>query len=57
VSKQPPEFMGMCKVAIDLAADLESAQARNLERLANSALTLGSEYIDLMAKWQARFKK
>jgi enoyl-CoA hydratase len=54
--KQPPEFAAMCKVAIDLAADLESAQARKLERLANSALTLGAEYQGLMEKWKARFR-
>jgi enoyl-CoA hydratase/carnithine racemase len=55
--EQPPEFLAMCKVAIDLAADLESAQARNLERLANSALHLGSEQIELLKNWQARFRK
>jgi enoyl-CoA hydratase len=55
--RQPPEFLAMCKVAIELAADLESEQARNLERLANSALTLGSEQIELLEKWQARFRK
>jgi enoyl-CoA hydratase len=55
--KQPPEFMAMCKVAIDLAEDLESAQARNLERLANSVLTLGAEQGELLEKWTARFKK
>jgi enoyl-CoA hydratase len=54
--KQPPEFAAMCKVAIDLAADLESAQARKLERLANSVLTLGAEYQGLMEKWKARFR-
>jgi enoyl-CoA hydratase len=53
--KQPPEFMAMCKVAIELAADLESAQARNLERLANSVLTLGKEQEDLVSAWKARF--
>jgi enoyl-CoA hydratase/carnithine racemase len=53
--RQPPEFMAMCKVAIELAADLESAQARNLERLANSVLTLGKEHEELLAAWKARF--
>jgi enoyl-CoA hydratase len=55
--RQPPEFMAMCKVAIDLAEDLESAQARNLERLANSVLTLGAEQSELLEKWKARFRK
>ena len=57
LANQPPEFVAMCKVAIDLAADLESAQARRLESLANSALTLGEEHQDLMQKWKARFTK
>jgi len=55
LAKQPPEFMAMCKVAIELAADLQSAQARNLERLANSVLTLGSEHQELVTAWKARF--
>jgi enoyl-CoA hydratase len=55
LSRQPPEFMAMCKVAIELATDLESAQARNLERLANSVLTLGREHEDLLSAWKARF--
>src|SRR3984893_2000314 len=54
--KQPPEFAAMCKVAIDLAADLESAQARKLERLANSVLTLGEEHVGLMERVKARFR-
>jgi enoyl-CoA hydratase len=53
--RQPPEFMAMCKVAIELAADLESAQARNLERLANSVLTIGKEHEELVSAWKARF--
>jgi enoyl-CoA hydratase len=57
LAKQPPEFMAMSKVAIELASDLESAQARRLERLANSALTLGDEYKNLIKDWTARFKK
>jgi enoyl-CoA hydratase len=55
--KQPREFLAMCKVTIDLAEDLESAQARNLERLANSVLTLGEEQSELLEKWKARFRK
>jgi enoyl-CoA hydratase/carnithine racemase len=57
LAQQPPEFMAMSKIAIELAADLESAQARRLERLANSALTLGDEYRSLFKEWTARFKK
>ena len=55
LSRQPPEFLAMCKVAIELAADLQSAQARNLERLANSVLTIGKEHQELVTAWKARF--
>lgn len=55
--KQPPEFMAMAKVAIELARDLESAQARNAERLANSVLTLSAEHEELVTAWKARFTK
>jgi enoyl-CoA hydratase/carnithine racemase len=57
LARQPPEFLGMAKLAIELAADVESAQARRLERLANSALTLGDEYKTLIREWAAKFKK
>jgi len=39
----PPEALGVSKLAIDLAADLERAQARNVERMANSILFVGPE--------------
>jgi enoyl-CoA hydratase len=57
LARQPPEFLAMSKLAIDLASDLESAQARKLERLANSALATGEEYRELLNQWAARFKK
>jgi hypothetical protein len=44
----------MAKVSIELAADLESAQARNMERLAVSALTLGREHTELMQAMKDR---
>lgn len=55
--KQPPEFMAMAKIAIEFARDLESTQARNAERLANSVLTLGAEHQELVTAWKARFTK
>jgi enoyl-CoA hydratase/carnithine racemase len=39
----PPEALGVSKLTIDLAADLERAQARNVERMANSILFVGPE--------------
>jgi enoyl-CoA hydratase/carnithine racemase len=41
---QPREMMAMTKLAIELAADVNAAQARNVERLANSVLVSGSEH-------------
>jgi enoyl-CoA hydratase len=57
IARQPPEFLAVSKLAIDLASDLESAQARKLERLANSTLAIGGEYRDLFNQWAARFRK
>jgi enoyl-CoA hydratase len=54
LAAQPPEMTGIAKVAIELATDLESAQARNVERLANSILSLGKEHEGLLATMKAR---
>jgi enoyl-CoA hydratase/carnithine racemase len=52
-----PEVTGMAKLAIELAVDLQSAQARNMERLANSALMIGKEYIDGMAEMRTKLSR
>jgi enoyl-CoA hydratase len=57
LAKQPPEVTAMAKVAIELAADLESAQARNMERLANSVLALGQEHGELVGAMKARLHR
>jgi enoyl-CoA hydratase len=44
LAAQLPEVTGTAKIAIELARDLQAAQARGLERLANSSLMLGEEY-------------
>jgi len=44
VAEQNGEQMGAAKIAIELAHDVGLAQARNVERLANSALMLNPEY-------------
>lgn len=43
---QNAEQMGTAKLAIELAHDVGLAQARNVERLANSALMLNADYLE-----------
>jgi enoyl-CoA hydratase len=43
--EQNVEQMGTAKIAIELAHDVGLAQARNVERMANSALMLNPEYL------------
>ena len=57
LAQQPREFLAMAKLTIDLASDLESAQARRLEQLANSTLTVGEEHRTLLKQWVASFQK
>jgi enoyl-CoA hydratase len=44
LADQHAEQMGTAKIAIELARDVGLAQARNVERLANSALMLNPDY-------------
>jgi enoyl-CoA hydratase/carnithine racemase len=44
LAKQNGEQMGTAKIAIELAYDVALDQARQVERLANSALMLGADY-------------
>jgi enoyl-CoA hydratase len=57
LANQKPEVTGAAKIAIELARDLQAAQARSVERLANSALMLGSEYRDGLEAIRARLAK
>lgn len=54
LTKQPPEAFAIGKLAIELAADLDRTQARNVERMAVSSLVQGAEYKDMMAAMVAR---
>ncbi|MBP6683437.1 MAG: enoyl-CoA hydratase/isomerase family protein [Halioglobus sp.] len=45
LAEQHGEQMGTAKVAIEMAHDLGLAQARNVERMANSALMLNPDYL------------
>jgi enoyl-CoA hydratase len=45
LAEQNAEQMGTAKLAIELAGDVGLAQARNVERMANSALMLNPDYV------------
>jgi enoyl-CoA hydratase/carnithine racemase len=45
LAQQNGEQMGTAKIAIEMARDVGLAQARNVERLANSALMLNPDYL------------
>jgi enoyl-CoA hydratase len=53
VAEQNGEQMGAAKIAIELARDLGLAQARNVERMANSALMLNPDYLAGIEKYIA----
>lgn len=46
LARQNGEQMGTAKLAIEMARDLGLAQARNVERMANSALMLAPSYLE-----------
>lgn len=57
LARQPPETVAASKLAIELAADLDRAQGRNVERMAVGGLVMGEEYRTLVAEMQARLSK
>ena len=57
LSKQPPEAVAAAKLAIELVADLDRQQGRNVERLAVSGLVMGDEFKMLMARMRDRLAK
>ena len=50
LSEQHGEQMGTAKLAIEMSRDLGLAQARNVERMANSALMLNPDYLALIER-------
>jgi len=50
LAAQNGEQMGTAKLAIELACDVGLAQARNVERMANSALMLSPHFLELLSK-------
>lgn len=57
LAEQPPETVAASKLAIELAADLDRAQGRNIERLAVSGLVMGEEFRTRIAAVRARLNK
>lgn len=53
----PPEAVALSKLTIELTADLDRQQARNVERLSNSILFLGDEHKGLIAAMIERLSK
>lgn len=51
LAQQNAEQMGAAKLAIEMAMDVGLAQARNVERLANSTLMLGADYLEGMERY------
>jgi enoyl-CoA hydratase len=54
LAQQPYELLGLAKLSIELAMDLDRTQARNVERISNSILFTGSEHKALLAKFLER---
>lgn len=57
LARQPAETVAAAKLAIELVADLERGQARNVERLAASSLVMGDEQRELIAAMRARLEQ
>jgi enoyl-CoA hydratase len=54
LARQPYEVLGLAKLSIELAVDLDRAQARNVERIANSMLMTGAEHKALVSAFLER---
>jgi enoyl-CoA hydratase/carnithine racemase len=54
LAQRPYELLGLAKLSIELAADLDRAQARNVERISNSILFTGSEHKALVQTFMDR---
>ena len=55
LAQQHGEQMGTAKLAIEMASELGRDQARQVERLANSALMLSPKYVAGIEKYRASF--
>jgi len=57
LASRPPEALAAAKLAVELSVDLDRAQARNIERIANSYLFFGAEHQDKMAQLRAQLER
>lgn len=57
LSSYPPEVTALAKMSVEMAADLDSANARQLERLVYSNLTAGEEQVALRQQHLKRVLK
>ena len=57
LARNNAEQMGAAKVAIEMASELGRDQARNVERMANSALMLNPEYLANIERYVAKLGK
>jgi enoyl-CoA hydratase len=53
----PGDAMGVAKLAVDAAADTDRVTARNVDRLANTALLQSPDHLAKLAAFKARSKK
>jgi enoyl-CoA hydratase len=54
LATRPYELLGLAKLSIELATDLDRAQARNVERISNSILFTGAEHKALLQAFMER---
>jgi enoyl-CoA hydratase/carnithine racemase len=54
LTKNNPEQMGAAKIAIDMASEVGRDTARNVERMANSALMLNPDYLAAIEAYVAK---
>ena len=54
LARKPYEVLGLAKLSIELATDLDRSQARNVERIANSQLFTGEEHKALVRAFLER---
>lgn len=54
LATRPYELLGLAKLSIELATDLDRAQARNVERICNSILFTGAEHKALLRAFMER---
>lgn len=57
LAAHPPEVVALAKMSVEMAADMDSASARQLERLVYSNLMAGDEHLELKRQHHNRILK